>query len=73
VAQFQQRELVRDKIVVPAFFSDAAVKKTFLDFLLDVLLMVPLRLDDARYAHTSPQLSLAHFSSLRSTARLNAD
>lgn len=56
LAQYQQRELVREKLVIPAFFGDPAVKKTFLDFLLDVLLMVPLRLDDVspQAAQSSP-------------------
>jgi hypothetical protein len=54
VAQFQQRVLVRDKIVVPALFNNAVLKKTLLDLLLDVQLMVPLRLDDAHVRTHKP-------------------
>jgi len=68
LAQYQQRELVREKLVIPAFFGDAAVKRTFLDFLLDVLLMVPLRLDDVRCARASLALNLRHDPDLTDTA-----
>ncbi|ELR13963.1 uncharacterized protein ACA1_365110 [Acanthamoeba castellanii str. Neff] len=74
LAQYQQRELVREKLVIPAFFGDPAVKKTFLDFLLDVLLMAaqssPTTEPAAPKAVSVPGLSTNSIQRIMGSARV---
>lgn len=48
LAQYRQRELNREKLVIPTFFANKEVRMLVMGYLLDALLMVPIRMDDAR-------------------------